>query len=196
MVIKMCSDDIAVYIIGRMLHRRKFLNFLTHGQYNDTSRMLSGRTADTGTALNDTVDLAVTLMLSPLLVVILHITESRLFRKGTDCSGLEGLTLSENNLCISVGIRLIFTGEVQVDIRLFISLKTKESLKRNIKTFFVHLCSAFRTDLIRHITSSHACVFFYLRRIEIAVFAIRIRAEIMWRQRVYLCDTRHGSRQR
>ena len=72
-VFKMGGDDITVFVICRMLYRSKFLNFLTHGQYNDTSRMLSGRTADTGTALYNTVDLTVTLVLSPLFKIILHI---------------------------------------------------------------------------------------------------------------------------
>ena len=196
MVIKMCGDDITVHIIGRVLHRCKFLNLLTHRQYDDTSRMLASGTADTGTTLHDTVDLTVTLVLPPFLIIVLHITKCGFFRKGTNGSRLKGLPFSEDNLCIPVGIGLIFTGKVQVDIRLLITFKTKECLKRNIKAFLVHPGTAFRTDLIRHITSCHTRVFFHLRGIKITVFTVRIRTEIMRRQRVYLRDTGHGRCQR
>ena len=192
MVIKMCGNDIAVYIIGRMLHRRKFLDLLTHGQYDDSSRMLARSTTDAGATLHNTVDLTVTLVLSPLFIIILHITKCGLFRKGTNGSCLECLAFSEDNLRIPVSIGLVFSGKVQVDIRLLISFETKECLKRDIKSFFVHLGATFRADLIRHVTPCHTCVFFYLRRIKIAVFTVRIRTEIMRRQRIYLRDTGHS----
>ena len=104
MVIKMCGDDITVHIIGRVLHRCKFLNLLTHRQYDDTSRMLASGTADTGTALHDTVDLTVALVLPPFLIIILHITKCGFFRKGANGTRLKGLPFSEDNLCIPVGI--------------------------------------------------------------------------------------------
>ena len=47
-----------------------------------TSRMLASGTADTGTALHDTVDLTVALVLPPFLIIILHITKCGFFRKG------------------------------------------------------------------------------------------------------------------
>ena len=105
----MCCDNITVHIIGRVLHRCKFLNLLTHRQYDDTSRMLASGTADTGTALYNTVDLAGTLVLSPLFKIVLYISECGFIRKGTDGSRLEGLTFSEYNLCIMMGIGLILS---------------------------------------------------------------------------------------
>ena len=163
MIIKMCRDDITVFVICRMLYRCKFLNFLTYRKNDDTARMLSGRSSDTGASLNDTVDLAVTLMLSSFFIVVFNITERCFFRKRTDGSCLEGLAFSENNLCISMRIRLIFTREVQVDIRLFVSLKSKERFKRNVESLFIHLCSTFRADAVRHIASRHATKFFNFR---------------------------------
>ena len=120
-----------------MLDRGKFLDLFSHGKYDNTSRMLSCASPDTGAALDNTVDLTVTLVLSPLFIIILHITKCRLIRQGTDGTGLEGLAFSENNLCIMMGIRLIFTGEVQVDIRLLVSLESKEGLKWNIKSLLL-----------------------------------------------------------
>ena len=73
------------------------------------------------------------LLLASLLIIILHITESRLVRQRTDGSRPEGLAFSENNLRIAVGLTLIVAGEVQVDIRLLVSLKSQEGLKGNIK---------------------------------------------------------------
>ena len=154
--------------------------------------MLSGRTADTGTALYNTVDLTVTLVLSPLFIIIFHITKCSFFRKSTNGSCLKCLALSEDNLRVPVGIGLIFSGKVQVDIRLLVTFKSEECLKRDVKPLFVHLGTTLRTDLIRHVTPCHTCVFFYLRGIKITVFTVRIRAEIMRRQRIYLRDTGHG----
>ena len=48
---------------------------------------------------------------------------------------------------------LVLTGEVQVDIRLFVSLESQESLERNIKSVLVKLFSAHRAQLVRHIDS-------------------------------------------
>ena len=92
--------------------------------------------------------------LSALLVIIFHISERRLVRQRTDRSGTERLTFTENNLRIFMRFALIITGEVQVDIRLLVSLKSKECLKRNVKPVFCQLLAAHRTDLIRHITSA------------------------------------------
>ena len=159
----MCRDDITVFVICRMLYRSKFLNFLTYRKNNDTARVLSCRSSDTGASLNDPVNLTVTLMLSTFFIIIFHITECCFFCKCADGSCLECLTLTENNLRITMGICLIFTGEIQVNIRLFISLKSKERFKRNVKSLFIHLCSTFRADTIRHIASRHTTEFFYFR---------------------------------
>ena len=49
----MSGDNITVYVIRRMLDRCKFLDFLSHRKYNDTSRMLSCGTADSCAPLHD-----------------------------------------------------------------------------------------------------------------------------------------------
>ena len=92
-----------------------------------------------------------------------------------------------------MSICLILTGKVQVDIRFLISFKSKESFKWNIKSFFYHLCPAFRTVFIRHVTAGHTTEFFHLRRIKITVFTVR--TDIMRRQWIYLCDAGHSRRQ-
>ncbi len=70
-------------------------------------------------------------------------------------------------------LTLILTGKVQVDIRLFVSLESQERLKRNIKPVFYQLLATDRTDLIRHITSASPGERLDLRRIKVAVLAVR-----------------------
>ena len=194
MIVEMCRDDITVFVVCRMLYRCEFLDLYTYRKNDDSTRMLACRSSDSRTALDDPVDLAVTLVLATLFVIILDITECRFLCQGTNRTSLECLTFSEDNLCISVRIRLIFSGEVQVDIRLLVTLETKECLERDIKSFFVQLRAAFRADLIRHIATCHTAEFLYFRRIKIMIFAVR--AQIVWRKRINLRDTGHRRRER
>ena len=137
MVIKMGCDDIAVHIVGRMLHRGKFFNVPSNGKNDNTAWVLACGPAHTCAALDNTVDLAVPLSLSPFFIVILYIAESCFLRQGADGSGLKSLARAENNLYIPVGFSLIIAGEIQVDIRLLVSLKSQESFKGNVKSFFL-----------------------------------------------------------
>ena len=189
MIIKMCCDNITVHIIGRMLNRSKFLNLFSHRKYDNSSRMLSGSPSHTGAALDNTVNLTVTLMYSTFFIIIFHITKGCFLGKCTNGTCLEGLALSENNLCISVSIRLIFSGKVKVNIRFLISLESQECFERNIKSLFLHFGSTFRAYLIRHITTCHSGILSDLRRIKITVFTVRIRAQIVGRQRINLCNS-------
>ena len=72
--------------------------------------MLTGGTAHAYTALNNTVDLAVSLPGSPFLIIFLYITESRFIRQCTNGSCTESLALTENNLRIVMGLTLVLTG--------------------------------------------------------------------------------------
>ena len=163
MIVKMCCDDITVLIICRMLHRSKFFDFLTNRKNNDTSRMLTGCTAYTGTSLYNTVNFAVTFVLTTLLIIVFYITKRGFLCQCTDRACFECLTFTKNNFCITMCICLIFTRKVKVDIRFFITLESKEGLKRNIKSFFIHFCSALRAYTVRHITTCHTTKLFDFR---------------------------------
>ena len=103
--------------------------------------MLPCRPAHADTALYNTVDLTVSLADLTLFIIFFHITKCGLVCQRTDRAGTEGLTFSENNLRILMRFTLVISGEVQVDIRLFVSLKAKESLKWDIMPlFFSSLC--------------------------------------------------------
>ena len=120
-----------------MLYRRKGIDLLSDRKDNDASRMLSGRPSHADTALHDPVDLTVSFADFPLLIILFYITECCLVCERTDRPGTERLTRAENNLGIFMCLTLIITGEIQVNIRLLISLKSKEGLKWDIMPLFL-----------------------------------------------------------
>ena len=109
--------------------------------------------------------------------------------KSADSTSLKGLPITKDYGSIGMSLRLIITREIQIDIRLLISLESKEGLKRDIKALLGQLMTADRTDLIRHVTAGISRKGLYLRRIKIHIVALR--AQIVRRQRIYLCDTGH-----
>ena len=185
MIIEMCRYDLCCHIIGRMLYRRKGVDLFSDRQHNDTARMLSGGTAHAYTALHNTVNLTVSLVdafrntfhfrtaLCDLMffTIFLNVAICGLFRHCTNRSGTKSLTCTKNNLRIIVCITLILIGEVQVDIRLFVSLKSQECFKRNIMTFFVHYCPTIWTDLIRKIARRSSRIFLDHRIIKVIMMA-------------------------
>ena len=191
MVIKVRRHNIRCRIICRMLHRSKGINILPQGKYDNSSRMLSGTSSDSGTSLHDPVNFADTLSRTPLLIIIAHKSKCRLIRQRTDGSGTVSLPVTENNLRIFVGITLVVTGEIQVNIRLLISLKSEESLKRNVKSILYQLLATDRAKLIRHVPSaaSRECTHFLGIKITVMTgFTI-----IMGTQRIDLRNSRHSS---
>ena len=91
--------------------------------------MLPGTSPDTGTSLRDPLNLAAPLALFMFLIVVLHKTICCLVCKGSDGSRLKRVSFPEENLCVFMGFLLIVTGEVQVNIRLLVSLESEERLK-------------------------------------------------------------------
>ena len=101
---------------------------------DDTSRVLSGAPSYSRTPQGDPVDLAFSLSLAVFLIIILYESERGLIRQRSDRPCLERMPLSEEHLGIFMSLCLVISGEVQVDIRLLISLEPKESLEGNIKS--------------------------------------------------------------
>ena len=79
------------------------------GKHDDSSRVLSRRSPDSHAAGDNAVDLAGSLSLSPLLVILFHIAEGRFVRQGSDGSRPEGLPFSEDYLRVIVGAALVFS---------------------------------------------------------------------------------------
>ena len=139
-----------------MLHRGKFIDTVSVRQYNNTAGMLARTSADSRTAHRNSVNLAFALSVAALLIVIPYIAECGLICKCADGSGLESMPLSEENFCILMCLCLIVTGEVQVNIRFFISLESEECLEGDIKSGLNQCFPAVGTYLIRHIESAAA----------------------------------------
>ena len=163
MVIEVGGDDRAGNIIGRMLYRGEGVDLLAMRQHDDTARVLARGPAYADAALYETVDLRTSLIDALLLVILLHHTEGRLVREGTDGTRLEGVAVAEDDTGVGMGLRLVFTGEVQVDIRLLITVEAEEGLERNIEAHTVQLRAALRALLRRHVAARHTGVLLHLR---------------------------------
>ena len=190
-VIKVGRHRAGGHIIGRMLNGGEGVDVLPVGQNDDTARMLARGSSNPHTALDNPVNLTVALPVSPLLIVILHIAVSRLVRQRTDGARPVGLSFSKDNLRVVVGLTLVLTGEVQVDIRLLVSLEAQEGLKGDIVPVLHKRLPADRTQLIRHITAGHTGEFLHVLRVKVGVMTFG--TVVMGTQRVYLGDTGHGS---
>ena len=89
-----------------------------------------------------------------------------------------------------MGIGLIITREVQIDIRLFITFKSQKCLKRYVISVFFQRRSAFGTDSIRQIPPAVDISLFDPFGFKLTVMAFR--TVIMSRERIDFRDPRHG----
>ena len=150
----MRRDYVRRHIVGRMLDRRECIDIFPERQNYDSSRMLSGTAPDTRAPLQQAFDLAVSLCCSLALKEVFYVTVCSFFRNRSDGSGFKCLLMAEDHLRVGVCLTLVFSGEVKVDIRLFIPLESEESLEGNIKAVFFHRFAAFRADPGRQIDSA------------------------------------------
>ena len=93
-----------------------------------------------------------------------------------------------------MSLTLIFSWEIQINIRLFVSLKSEECLKRNIKSRLCEVFSTIRTLLVWHVTAGTTGKCSHLIRIKIII--VTFFTVIMRTQRINLCNTRHCSNKR
>ena len=149
----MRGNDTAVEFIGRMLYRSKLINIHFLRKYDDTARMLSGRSLNADQSCRTAVELGIRHRLPLGITDVLYKRNGILIRKAADRTGAEGMVLSEKLFYILMGARLIFAGEVQVDIRLFVSVETEEGLKRDILSVGKHHGAALRTWFDRKVVT-------------------------------------------
>ncbi|MNJ61074.1 hypothetical protein D3C77_568450 [compost metagenome] len=115
-------------------------------------------------------------------LVFLGKPKRRFFGNRADRSGAEYAFLPEHLLCEVVSMRLILSGEVQIDIGYLVTLKPEKSLEGNVLSFPLKLLSTLWAGLVRKVESAwHAAV-----EKPLAMLAFRINANIMRRQRVNL----------
>ena len=109
--------------------------------------------------------------------------DGRFIRHGGDGTGLKDVVLAEQRFRVAVGVALVLTGEIQIDIRRFVAVETQKGFKRNGVAVAV-VFGAANGALLRRKVKARAVA---AVRNEFAVFAVR--ADIMRRQRVYLGNT-------
>ena len=124
MVIEMCRYRLSCHIICRVLYRCKCINVMSDWKNYNSSWMLSGCSSDSRTAFRNSCYFTSSLLNSTLFTIFSNICFSGFLGNCTDCSCSESLSLTKDNFRIFMCLTLIFTGEIKVNIRLFITLET------------------------------------------------------------------------
>ncbi len=188
-IIEMRGHDIRRGIVGRVLHRTEFIDLVIVRADDDAARMLAGRTLDAGTMLRQTVFFIFVDRDIPLFKKLRHIAKGRLFGDRADGPGLKNIFFAEDGPHIAMRDRLIFSGKVQVDIRLFVSLEPQEGRERDRIAVPLHRRAAVRAVQRRHIHA--AVVFLHIAPDDL----LAVRAQIVRIQRIDLRNARHRRRE-
>ncbi len=167
MIVKMRGHGRRSHIVGRPLDRRERLDFLPDGQDNDAARVLSRRAADPHAAPDKTVNLAVPPALAPLVVIPFHIAVSGLVGQRSHGARPVSLPLAENHFRVVVRVALVLPGEIEIDIRLLVPLKSQKRLERNVMALLFQRRPAAGAFPVRHIAAGHAGERLYFRRVKI-----------------------------
>ena len=152
--------------------------------------MLAGGALDAGDALGQTLLFGGGQAQSALLGVLEHIAVGGLFGDGADGAGAEAVLCAEQFLDVVVGHRLIYAGEVQVDVGYLVALEAQKDLEGDVEAVLVHAGAADRAVLQRHVEAGGIL----LGDVEFVVLALR--ADVVGRQRVDLGDARQERHQR
>ena len=190
MEIKMSSYIIRINIVGRMLNRTEIINIICSWNNNHSSGMLPCSSFYTCASYCKALFFSLVHYNSALLSIFFNKTKRSFFSNCRYCARFENVILSKQFFCITMRFWLIFTTEVKVNIRHFITLKSKKSFKRYFVTVLIHFCTAFGTILWRHIkagTVTSVCN-------KLTVFALW--TNIMRTQRINLWNTRHCGNKR
>ena len=154
----------------------------------DAAGMLSGGTLYSRAMRSQSVCFIFVNGYAPLFEVLHNVTESGLIGYCAYCTCLEYILFTEDLAYVAVSHRLIFSCEIKVDIRLLVSVETQEGGERNGESVPLHIRSAYRALLRRHINAA-------VVEALIAPFKVfALRAKIMWFQRIYLRYTGHCGR--
>ena len=190
MIIKVRGHDIGRGIVGRVLYRTEFIDLVIVRTDDDAARMLTGRTLDAGAVLRQTVLFIFVDRDIPFLKKLRYIAKGRLFGDRADGPGLKNILFAEDSPDIAMRDGLVFSGEVQVDIRLFVALEPQERRERDRIAVPLHRRAAVRAVHRRHIHA--AVVFLHIAPDDL----LAVRAQIMRIQRIDFRNARHRRRER
>ena len=130
------------------------MNISALGYDYDTARVLTCGTLDTGTTHKQPLCLSLGNVDTLFFKVFHNIAVCSFLRYSAYCTCTEYVPCTKKLFYVFMCSRLIVTGEVKVDIRLLVSVETKEGLERYIVAVLYHRCTAYRTILILHIISA------------------------------------------
>jgi len=143
----MCSCYAGARIISRPLNRCKIIYVCIVGYYHDPPWVLSGCSLDSGAALNQSVHFCAVDLYTLCFIVFLYKSICSLICNGTNGTCPEYITLSKKLFCVFMSLRLVFSCEVQVNIRLLVSVKAQKHLKGYVMPFLPKCSTTFRTVL-------------------------------------------------
>ena len=182
MIVKVGGDNLLGGVVRRVLHRREILDVERCGHHHDAAGVLPRGSFDAGAAANEPLFLGARHHAAALLEVFLHIAIGRLLCDGGDGAGPKHVPRCEQRFCKLVRLRLIFPGEVEVDVGNLFARKAHEGLKGDVKPVLAAHGAAVWADEIGHVAA---------RLIGARVVKLRVKAggaDIVRRHGVDLCD--------
>ena len=184
---KVGGDGAGVWIVCRVLHRTKIVDFISLRHDDDPSGVLPRGSLDANAAADQSFQFRTAYGDSFPLQIFCRISESGFFCQRADCSGTEGMPLTKQHFCIFMGVALDVSRKVQVNIRRLISIEAQKGFKRNIVAVPDHIRrTAFGAILCRQIKAR-------FHRTVLNPFAVSAcRTAVVGRQRIYLGDAAHS----
>ena len=210
-IFKMGCDDVGVRVVRRVLDRAEVGDILVLRNDDQAAGMLAGGALDAHQTGSQAVFFGAGSLDTPLFKILLDIAVGGLLGQGPDGAGAENVVRAEERLSILMGLGLILTREVQVDIRgLFVSGVAQEGLKGDVEAVTPQRGAAEGAVFLRHVGAAAVGgqLFGEHRRAEVRFvpgFGTRVpaqlqrgelriaalRADIVRRERVDLGDAAH-----
>ena len=183
-VFKMGGDNIGVGIVGGVLDGAEVVDLLVLGNDHHAAGVLSGGPLDPGAALGKAEHFGPGGRLPPLLHILLYVAEGGLLGHSADGARPEHVGLPKELEGVPMGVGLVLTGEIEVDVGDLIAAKAQEGLKGDVEAVLLILGAAHRADGVGHVGAAARPQ--GLGRLEIGVLAVG--AAVVGRQGIDLGD--------
>ena len=181
--LEVSGQQAARHIVRRVLDGAEVIDLIGIRHDDHAAGMLARGTLDAGAAQRQAVLFRVVDRSPPLIQILFDVTVGRLVLNTGDGAGLEHVGLAEQLLRVAVDVGLILAREVQVNIRLLVAVKTKESLERDVVAVHQHPGAAVGAVLVGQVEAVvHAAI-----GDELTVLALG--AAVVGRQTVDLRDS-------
>ena len=157
--LEMRREQTARHIIRRVLDGAEIVDLVGIGHNHHAAGVLSGGALDTGAAQGQAVLLGVVDGPAAGLQILFDVAVGGLVLNAGHCTRLEHIGLAEQLLGVAVDVGLILAREVQVDIRLLVSVEAQEGLKGDVVAVHQHPGAAVGAVLIGQVEAVvHAAV--------------------------------------